>query len=115
MKKLILIIFILFSSNAFALSFGSDSTLIKIRTGDRGENEFTYVDISKLPIVYDADKNEAHVGYHFSKKDHTGHYTLVFLPLKTFSFDTEGQFKKWIKSVKSSFKCLTIAGIVKCD
>lgn len=114
MKKLILIVFILFSSNVFALSFGSkDSELIKIKTGDR---EFTYVDIVKMPIVYDAKKNEAHVGYHYmTDKDSFGQYQLIFIPLKTFSFDTESQFKKWIKSVKSSFKCLTIAGIEKCE
>lgn len=115
MKKLILIVLILFSSNAFAgvFSDNKDSTLVKIKTGDK---EFTFIDIGKNPIVYDTDKNEAHLGYHYrTDRDQTGQYNLIFIPLKTFSFDTDGQFKKWIKSVKQSFKCLTIEGIVKCD
>jgi hypothetical protein len=114
MKKLIILFSILFSSNAFAGVFSSnkDSTLVKIKTGDK---EFTFIDIGKNPIVYDAEKNEAHIGYHDkSGRDHTGHHSLIFLPLKTFSFDTESQFEKWIKSVKSSYKCLTVEGIVKC-
>lgn len=113
MKKLIIIVLIFISSNVFAIGFGSkDAEIVKIKTGDK---EFTFIDISENPIVYDADKNEAHIGYHYrTGRDNIGVYKLIFIPLKTFTFDTEGQFKKWIESIKKSYKCLTISGIVKC-
>lgn len=112
MRTLIAAFLILFSFTAYSLGFGSKSSLVQIKTDKK---EFTYIDITDMPIVYDAEDNVAYIGYHHkTNADSFGKYQLIFIPLKTFEFDTKAQFVKWIKSVKSEFKCLTIEGIVKC-
>lgn len=111
MKIILTLIFSLFCINASGVSWGDSQTFIKIKTGKK---EFTYMDISKMPIVYDGDEMIAYLGYHVPSKDHTGKYKAIFISIKSFHFDDESQYEEWIKSVRPYKKCLGNSGLAKC-
>ncbi len=116
MRILLVFALICFSTAAFSAWGKGDRVYAKINTGEKSEREYTYVDITTSPIIYDAKERQAHIGTYFkTDKDSFGQYRIILIPIKTFYFDDDKQFNKWIKSVRPDHKCLTIEGLVKCN
>ena len=114
MRYIALITALILSFSAYGISFKKKDNFTKIQT-DKGE--YTYMDISSLVIIYDMGEKTAYLGYHDTapKANASGEFIPIFLPLRSFEFDTNELFQKWIKSVKPYNKCLTQSGLVKCE
>ena len=114
MKKIALFLILMLSTTAMGISFKKKDNFTKLKTGDK---EYTYMDISALPIVFDADSLTAYIGYHklAPKPDEKGQLNMIFIPLKEFQFEDLKLFQNWISTVRPYENCLTMEGKVSCE